>query len=42
MIFSGYIELVFGGISRRCFVQHLVCFSGFLGVDWADIRHGFE
>ena len=42
MIFSGYIGVVFGGVSRRGFGSHLVGFSGFLGVVWVDIRHRFE
>ena len=42
MIFSGYIGVVFGGVSRRGFGRHLVGFSGFLGVVWADIRHSFH
>ena len=31
--------MVFGGVSRCGFGGHLVGFSGFLGVVWADIRH---
>ena len=43
MIFSGYIGVVFGGISRHRSLADIWCnFCGFLGVVWADIMHGFE